>query len=205
MNTALFYRGLAVGLSIAAPVGPIGILCVRRTLAQGLALGFVSGLGAATADAAYGAIAAFGLTSLTNLLVGPQFWLRLFGGGFLVYLGYRIFFSRPVEQAATSRRGDLAGAYVSTLFLTLTNPMTILSFAAIFVGLGLGDGGEGYGPAGVLVLGVFLGSSLWWGILSSLTASLRSRVTLHGLRWVNRASAAIIGGFGLVVLAGVFR
>ncbi len=83
--------------------------------------------------------------------------------------------------------------------------MTILSFAAIFVGLGLGGGGEGYGPAGVLVLGVFLGSSLWWGILSSLTASLRSRVTLHGLRWVNRASAAIIGGFGLVVLAGVFR
>ena len=203
--TALLYRGLAVGFSIAAPVGPIGVLCIRRTLAQGFVLGLVSGLGAATADAAFGAIAAYGLTSLAALLVGHLFWLRLLGGVFLVFLGSRIFFSRPEEQPAPSRRGDLAGAYISTLFLTLTNPMTILSFAAIFVGLGLGGGGQGYGPAGVLVLGVFLGSSLWWGILSSLTASLRSRVTLRGLRWVNRASGAIIGGFGLVVLAGVFR
>jgi threonine/homoserine/homoserine lactone efflux protein len=205
VSTALFYRGLVVGFSIAAPVGPIGVLCIRRTIAQGLILGFVSGLGAATADAAYGAIAAYGLASLETLLVGDLFWLRLLGGVFLVYLGYRIFFSKPEERLTPSRRGDLAGAYISTLFLTLTNPMTILSFAAIFVGLGLGAGGQGYGPAGVLVLGVFLGSSLWWGILSSLTASLRSKVSLRGLQWVNRASAVIIGGFGLVVLAGVFR
>src|SRR3712207_2953311 len=132
----LFLEGIIIGLAIAAPVGPIGVLCIRRTLADGRTSGFVSGLGAATADAVYGAIAAFGLTLITDFLLGGASWLRLVGGAFLLYLGIKTFLARPAERAAEVRGGGLPGAYASTLFLTLTNPTTILSFVAIFAGLG---------------------------------------------------------------------
>ena len=205
MKSAFFLQGLIVGFAIAAPVGPIGVLCIRRTLAGGRISGFISGLGAATADAIYGSIAAFGLTSIATFLVSQQVWLRPVGGGFLAYMGYRIFFSKADEHGPSVPARGLAGDYVSTLFLTLTNPLTILSFAAVFTGLGLAGAGRDYSAAGLLVLGVFAGSSLWWAVLSSLTDTIRSRVHLDGLRWVNRVSGALIGGFGLVVLASALR
>jgi threonine/homoserine/homoserine lactone efflux protein len=130
----LFTTGMILGFSIAAPVGPIGVLCMRRTLAEGRHYGFISGLGAAAADAVYGAIAAFGLTLISSVLIDQQGWLRLIGGLFLCYLGMRTFFSKVSEQAADVKRGSLWAAFGSTFFLTLTNPMTILSFAAIFAG-----------------------------------------------------------------------
>src|SRR6266566_8617346 len=138
MDQSFFLRGVAIGFSIAAPVGPIGVLCIRRTLAEGRGCGFASGLGAATADAVYGCVAGFGLTSVSNLLVSQQTWLRLIGGLFLCYLGVKSFFARQARSAAASKSGALTGAYASTFLLTLTNPMTILSFAAVFAGLGLG-------------------------------------------------------------------
>ena len=197
----MLLRGLVIGFSIAAPVGPIGVLCIRRTLADGRAVGFAAGLGAATADALYGAVAGFGLTVVSTALVGRQGWLRLIGGAFLCWLGARTFLARPAEAAAQAAGGaGLLGAYASTLVLTLTNPMTILSFAAVFAGLGLGAAGGGYGAAAVLVLGVFAGSALWWLALSGAVGLLRHRVTPRGLRWVNRASGTIIAGFGLLAL-----
>ena len=197
----MLLRGLVIGFSIAAPVGPIGVLCIRRTLAGGRAAGFAAGLGAATADALYGAVAGFGLTVVSTALVGRQGWLRLIGGAFLCWLGARTFLARPAEAAAQAAGGaGLLGAYASTLVLTLTNPMTILSFAAVFAGLGLGAAGGGYGAAAVLVLGVFAGSALWWLALSGAVGLLRHRVTPRGLRWVNRASGTIIAGFGLLAL-----
>src|SRR6266705_458537 len=138
MDPSFLLRGVAIGFSIAAPVGPIGVLCIRRTLAQGRLCGFVTGLGAATADAVYGCIAGFGLTAVSNLLVSQQTWLRLLGGLFLCYLGGKPFFDKPVEKSALSSGGAVTGAYASPFVLTLTNPMTILSFAAVFAGLGLG-------------------------------------------------------------------
>ena len=197
---ALFViRGLILGFSIAAPVGPIGVLCIRRTLADGRAAGFVSGLGAATADMCYGAIAAFGLTAISSLLVGQSSWIRLVGGIFLCYLGVRTILSKPAQQAVSSGKYGLAGAYVSTLLLTLTNPTTILSFVAIFAGLGLASTG-GYGASALLVLGVFLGSTLWWLLLSTGVGMLQSRFDLRALRWVNRLSGLILLGFGLIAL-----
>ncbi len=197
----MLFRGLIIGFSIAAPVGPIGVLCIRRTLADGRAVGFAAGLGAATADALYGAVAGFGLTVVSTALVGQQGWLRLIGGAFLCWLGARTFLARPAEAAAPAARGGgLAGAYASTLVLTLTNPMTILSFAAVFAGLGVGAAGAGYGAAAVLVTGVFAGSALWWLVLSGAVGLLRHRVTPRGLRWVNRASGTIIAAFGLLAL-----
>lgn len=201
MDISFFLKGLILGLSIAAPVGPIGVLCIRRTLARGRVYGFVSGMGAATADGIYGAIAGFGLTAVSNLLVGQRVWFGLVGGVFLCYLGLRTFLVRPDAQAPElGAEGNLLSAYASTFVLTLTNPMTILSFAAIFAGLGVGNEGESLLAAGVLVLGVFSGSALWWLALSGGVSLFRGRVGPQGLRWVNRISGAIITGFGLMAL-----
>ena len=200
MDISFLLRGLIIGFSIAAPVGPIGVLCIRRTLAEGRASGLVSGLGAATADAIYGCIAGFGLTFISSILISQQGWLRLVGGGFLCYLGLKTFLARPVEQAALATGNGLIGAYASTFFLTLTNPMTILSFAAIFAGLGVASASGHYASAGVLVLGVFIGSALWWLTLSGVVGVFRTRFDPHGLRWVNRISGVIITGFGLLAL-----
>lgn len=203
MDISFLLRGLIIGFSIAAPVGPIGVLCIRRTLAEGRASGLVSGLGAATADAIYGCIAGFGLTVISSILVSQQIWLRLIGGAFLCYLGFKTFLARPAEQAASAKGDGLIGAYASTFFLTLTNPMTILSFAAIFAGLGVTRATGNYVSAGVLVLGVFIGSALWWLILSGGVSVFRTRFNPHGLRWLNRVSGAIITGFGLFALSSL--
>jgi len=200
MDIRFLLRGLIMGFSIAAPVGPIGVLCIRRTLAEGRASGLVSGLGAATADAIYGCIAGFGLMFISSIFISQQVWLRFMGGAFLCYLGLKTFLARPAEQAALAKGNGLVGAYASTFFLTLTNPMTILSFAAIFAGLGVASASGNYVSAGVLVLGVFVGSALWWLILSGGVGLFRAKFSPHGLRWVNRISGVIITGFGLLAL-----
>jgi threonine/homoserine/homoserine lactone efflux protein len=200
MDITFLLRGFAIGFSIAAPVGPIGVLCIRRTLAEGRASGLVSGLGAASADAIYGCIAGFGLTFISNFLVTQQEWLHLIGGVFLCYLGSKTFLAKPAEQAVSAEGNGLAGAYASTFFLTLTNPMTIISFAAIFAGLGLASTSGNYVSAVVLVLGVFIGSALWWLILSGGVGVFREKFNPRGLQWVNRISGAIIAGFGLFAL-----
>jgi len=200
----LFAKGLLIGLSIAAPVGPIGVLCIRRTLAQGRGFGIVSGLGAATADAVYGCIAAFGLTVVTGFLTGQQFWFQVIGGLFLCYLGVRTLGSRPAEQAAAERGERYVQAYGSTLLLTLTNPMTILSFAAIFAGLGLSSTEQSGGSSALLiVLGVLLGSACWWFLLCGIVGTVRRRLGSNALLWVNRISGLIVLGFGVASLVGL--
>jgi threonine/homoserine/homoserine lactone efflux protein len=201
----LFVKGLVIGFSIAAPVGPIGVLCIRRTLAEGRISGFVSGMGAATADALYGCVAGFGVTYISNFLMGQQFAFRLIGALFLGYLGARIFFSKPAEAPSKAEGKGLAGAYASTLFLTLTNPVTILAFAAIFAGLGLGNSGGDYTAGMLLVLGVFLGSAAWWLFLSTGVGLFRTWFNGPRLRWVNRLSGVIIGGFGFLALLSLLQ
>ncbi len=205
MGIGFLLRGLVIGFSIAAPVGPIGVLCIRRTLAEGRVAGLISGLGAATADAIYGCVAGFGLTFISNILVSQQVWLRLIGGLFLLYLGLRTFLAKPAEQVATTERKSLTGAYLSTFFLTLTNPMTILSFAAIFAGLGLAGASGDYISAVLLVSGVFLGSALWWLTLSGGVGLLRARFKRDWLQWVNRISGIIIASFGLIAVLSLTR
>ncbi len=195
------FKGLAIGFLIAAPVGPIGVLCIRRTLADGRAIGFLSGLGAATADMTYGAIAAFGLTAIQQALVSQQFWLRVVGGLFLVYLGLRTFVARPADKAAlTSAPRSALSAYLSTLGLTLTNPATIISFTVIFAGLRLAETNGDFLSAAFLVLGVFTGSSLWWLTLSGIVGFFRERFTHAWMLWVNRLAGTVILGFGVAAL-----
>jgi threonine/homoserine/homoserine lactone efflux protein len=203
LDAALLLKGVIIGLSIAAPVGPIGVLCIRRTLAEGRIAGLASGLGAATADAIYGCIAAFGLTFISGFLVSQQTWLRLIGGLFLCFLGARTLLARPAERPAAASGVGLSGVYASTFILTLTNPMTILSFAAVFAGLGLANTGGDYVSALLLVGGVFLGSASWWLLLSGGVSLLRDRFGATGLRWVSRVSGVIIIVFGIVALVSV--
>ena len=203
MYLQITLQGLLIGVSIAAPVGPIGILCIRRTLAEGRRAGFVTGLGAATADAFYGAIAAFGLTFISAFLVNQSFCLRLGGGIFLIYLGLRTFFSVPSVNdfldSTSSKKFSMLRYYASTLVLTLTNPLTILSFAAIFAGFGIGiDNSDNYLTAWSMVVGIFLGSCLWWFFLSAISGYFRNKIDGKSMIWINRISGTIIFGFGLL-------
>lgn len=200
MELSYFLRGLVIGVSIAAPVGPVGVLCIRRTLAEGRAAGFVSGMGAATADAIYGFIAAFGLTFISGFLISQQSRIRLIGGLFLVYLGVKTLLTPVANQPAQVEGRGLIGDYASTFFLTLTNPMTILAFAAVFAGLGVGAAQDDYLAAAATVLGVFLGSALWWLTLSTIVGLFRHRIGPGVLVWVNRISGLLILGFGVAAL-----
>jgi len=201
-NWLLLLRGLLIGISIAAPVGPIGVLCIRRTLSDGKLTGFLSGMGAASADMVYGAIAAFGLTVVSNLLVENAFWLRLIGGGFLLYLGVKTFLEKPADHASQATQSGYFSAYLSTFFLTITNPMTILSFAAIFAGTMLT---RETGSPIMLVLGVFLGSATWWLTLSLGVGLMRDRLTTSHMAWINRISGAIITAFGVFALLTISK
>ena len=196
-NLLLFFRGFLIGISIAAPVGPIGVLCIRRTLTEGRLKGFLSGMGAASADMVYGAVAAFGLTMITDGLVENKFWFRVIGGCFLLYLGIKTFLEKPADHAAQVKQSGYFGAYLSTFFLTITNPMTILSFAAIFAGtMNIGTTNS---PM-VLVAGVFAGSASWWLALSFGVGLMRDRLTPIHMAWINRISGIIITAFGVVSL-----
>lgn len=205
MESALFFKGFIIGFSIAAPVGPIGILCIQRTLAGGSVQGLVTGLGAATADAIYGFIAAFGLTFISNFLVEHSDGFRLIGGLFLCYLGIRAFLSKPQNQTFSVASRSTLSSYGTTFFLTLTNPMTILFFAGVFAGLGMVSESIQYASAGLMVIGVFIGSGAWWLILSGTTTILRNRMNARKLAWVNRISGFVILAFGAgAVLSTVF-
>lgn len=200
-------KGMLIGFAIAAPVGPIGLLCIQRTLTRGRWSGVLSGLGAASADALYGCIAGFGLTSLAGWLLAWQTALQILGGLFLLYLGWRTWRTPPVAEPALAQptRAGLAGDYLSTLALTATNPVTILAFLGIFAGLGLAAEGRDFASAGLLVLGVFAGSLLWWLLLAGGVGLLRGRLTPRALRGINRASGLLIAGFGGWALLTVLR
>ncbi|MBW5444458.1 LysE family translocator [Cohnella sp. CFH 77786] len=194
---AAWMQGVIMGLSIAAPVGPIGLLCIRTTLSRGKLNGFLCGLGAATADGIYGAVAVLGLTFVTQILVRQSAWIQAAGAVFLVYLAYRTI-TAPVKREGEIESGGTspyAGTYFTTLFLTLTNPMTIVSFVGIFAGMKRNAGSEA--SAMLLVLGVFAGSALWWLLLSSTVGLLRRMVSLKAMRGFNYVSGAVLLGYGL--------
>ncbi|MCU0968888.1 MAG: LysE family translocator [Rubrivivax sp.] len=193
----LFLQSLWVGLSIAAPVGPIGLLVIQRTLQRGVVVGLVTGLGAATADAAYGALGAFGVASVVQGLEAVRVPLATAGGAFLLWLAWRIWRSAPPARAAevASPQGRvLLGSFAGTFVLTLSNPATVLSFVAVFGSMA----GRGV-PASpeVMAAGVLAGSALWWLLLSAGVGLLRSRFDARAQRLVNRVSALLLAGFAM--------
>lgn len=200
----ILLKGLLLGFLIAAPVGPIGVLCIQRTLNKGRLSGFVSGLGAATADGFYGAVAAFGLVIISSFLIEQQFILRLVGGAFLLYIGIKSFYSKPQEiDASIKTNTSLVKDYLSTVLLTITNPMTIISFTAVFAGIGFLAGN--FSSALLLVIGVFLGSALWWLILSFGVEWIKSKIKNFSLDIVNKISGVVIVIFAVLILLDIFK
>lgn len=197
-----FLKGLAFGFLLAGAVGPLWILCFRRTLAHGRLFGFVSGMGVTTADAIYGFVAAFGLTAVSNFLIAQKFGLGLVGGAFLCWFGVKTLRSRPGDRPAEAPATSLVAAYSSTLALTLTNPATILAFVAIFAGLGLGSSGS-YAEASLVVFGVVLGSASWWVLLALGAGWLRTRSGPRLLRGINIVAGVSILTFGVVQLVSL--
>lgn len=200
METSFLIRGFLIGLSVAAAVGPMSVLCMQRTVHRGFFYGLVSGLGVATADGIYGCVAGFGLTVIATFLVNQQNWVRGIGGLFLIYLGCRTLLTRPAERAVAAKATSFVGAYVSTFLLTLTNPTTILSFVAIFAGIGVGGGQNSPLAALLVVGGVFLGSASWWFFLTGGISLLQAKFTSRWLLWINRLSGSVIALFGLLAL-----
>jgi threonine/homoserine/homoserine lactone efflux protein len=196
----MFLKGLVIGLAIAVPVGPVGFLCLRRTLVYGRVTGIVSGLGAATADALYGLVVAFGLTAIASFLLRIEPLLQLGGGVFLLGLGLRTARARPpamLEGGAPQPQRSLPAAYFSTLALTVGSPATILAFLAIFAGFGLGGRIDTPLHAFELVGGVFTGSALWWLGLGLGAGALRDRLHEGALRVVHAVSGGAIALLGI--------
>ena len=203
MKISFLFKGLIIGLAITTPVGPIGILCVNRTLSGGRASGFASGLGAVTADGFYSAVAAYGLTLVANIFTGHEVWFRTIGGCFLLFLGGRIFFLKPSEELMSPDKRNLIADYFSALLLNLTNPVTIVAFIAVFAGLGLGTMGKNLFSATMMVTGVVLGSTSGWAILSVITNRMRLSFRPGSLKVINRVSGSIIFGFAAAAFASV--
>lgn len=197
------FNGLLLGFSIAAPVGPIGILCLRKTLTQGRSFGFVAGLGAASADAIYGSAAALGLTIISQFLIKYASWVQLVGALFLLFLAYRTF-SSPVMHREDSgiSRTDYLRTFVTTFFLTLTNPLTILSFIGIFAGMNLASGSV---SSVYLIVGVFLGSAAWWLLLSTVVGLLRKMIGSKTMKFINLFSSLILLSFGIYSMYSAYE
>lgn len=200
MFIELFTRGLVIGFAVAAPVGPIGMLVINRTLTEGRLSGLATGLGAAVADTLYGCVGAFGLTFISNLLMGYALWTKLVGGLFLCYLGIKTIRARPGENSTAAPRIRHLVAFSTTVLLTLANPVTILMFMAVFAGLGFGSGNGTYGAASVAVAGVFTGSMLWWLILTEGLSLLRHRLAPGTIRWIYLGSGALLFLFGATAI-----
>ncbi len=203
MPVELLIQGALSGFAIAAPVGPINVLCIRRTLADGFARGLASGLGAAVADTLFGAIAAFGVASVMAFLTRWEGVLSLVGGIVLMGLGLRGLFVVPAADDGRDSGAGLVGAFASTFGMTIANPMTVLSFLAVFAAIGIGW--NGFGAATALVVGVFLGSAAWWLGLSSVVTAIRHTLSERTLLWINRGAAVAILAFGAWALLRAAR
>ena len=198
-----FFQGLGTGFAVAAIMGPIAILCIRRTLTDGQAVGLAIGLGAALADAMYALVAGFGLTLISDFLVSQQQILKFFGGVFLLYFGLRIFLEKPAMVPAAPPKGTgLIGIALSIFLLTLSNPATILSFVAIFAGLGVGAQGD-FTTTFELVFGVFIGSAAWFTILTTILSFFRKKISPSTLVTINKVSGALIMIVGAISIASI--
>ncbi len=199
MEAAVFIKGLIIGFIICAPMGPIGLFCVRKTLVDGRLAGFAAVLGASTVDALYCAIAGLGVAFISNFLTNEQNVIRLAGGLVLIIVGAKIFFAKPVEKPPADRGNGIFGDFLSAALLMFTNPLAIIVFSAAFTALGVHGWKGDYALTAALVLGVFAGSALWAPILVTVVSLFRVQFNGTQLLLANRISGAIISGFGLAV------
>ncbi len=203
MEFTFFLKGIAIGFVMAIPIGPIGIMCIRKTLTEGRLSGLIIGIGAATADLFYGCVAAFGLTIISDTLNSQRIWIRIVGGALLFFLGIKTFRAQPKDPKLKISSSGRLRSYFTVVVLTLTNPLTIFAFIAVFASFGLGDG-LSFVSAIVLVAGVFIGSCLWFFLLTSGTIIFRKKLDLVGLKWVNKIAGILIIISGFIVIGSLF-
>lgn len=203
MHMITFLKGCGIGFTVAAIVGPIALLCIRRTITDGQAVGLAIGLGAALADATYGLIAGFGLHVVSDFLLDHQFIFRICGSFFLLYLGITTFLEQPANTIANVQAHSLAKLTGSIFLLTLSNPVTILSFMAIFAGLGIDADVLNYTKAFLLVFGIFLGSMLWFTLLTTFLRYVRTKISGRVIGIINKTSGVLITAFGVAGLVSL--
>jgi len=202
MELTFFLKGIAIGFIMAIPIGPIGIMCIRKTLTEGRLSGLIVGLGAATADLFYGCVAVFGLTVISDTLSDQRIWIRIVGGALLLFLGIKTFRAQPKDPKLKISGSGRLRSYFTVVVLTLTNPLTIFAFIAVFAALGLGDG-LSFISAVLLVAGVFIGAFLWFFLLTSGTILFRKKLDLVGLKWVNKIAGILIIISGIIVIGSL--
>jgi len=202
MEPIFFLKGLIIGFGMAVPIGPLGIMCIRKTLAEGHSRGLMIGIGAATADSLYSSVAAFGLTFISDVIASQYFWLRLVGGALLLYLGIRTFRAKRKDPTIPVINKRLLESYVSAFLLALTNPVTFFAFVAVFAAFGLGHKLNVI-SACIIVIGVFTGSCLWFLTLGFVATLFRKKLDAGGLRWVNKISGVLIILSGLAAFVSM--
>ena len=202
MELTFFLKGIAIGFVMAIPIGPIGIMCIRKTLTEGRFSGLIVGLGAATADLFYGCVAVFGLTIISDTLSEQRIWIRIVGGALLFFLGIKTFRAQPKDPKIKIRSSGRLRSYITVVVLTLTNPLTIFAFIAVFAAFGLGNG-LSFFSAVLLVAGVFIGACLWFFLLTSGTILFRKKLDLVGLKWVNKIAGILIIISGFIVIGSL--
>lgn len=206
MEAEFLIKGLIVGFLASVPLGPVGVLCIQRTINKGRVSGLFSGMGAATVDAFFALVAALGLTYIINFIEEQQFYIQLVGGGVLIFLGAKIFNANPVKQIRRHRRrkNKLIEDYFSVLFLTLSNPVAIFLFVAAFAGIGMVTSKDSSLKSSLIISGVFLGAMLWWAILAFLIDLFRKRFRLKQLWWINKIAGLVIIVFGIAAMLSIF-
>jgi len=201
MDLLLLLKGLAIGFGMAVPIGPVGVLCIRKTLADGHTRGYIIGIGGATADALFASIAAFGISFISNAIATQEIWFHVAGGALLVFLGIRTYRAKRKDPVLPFENKGYVGVYLSAVVLAITNPVTTVAFMALFAAFGLNSGLTIF-RASTLVAGVFLGSTLWFMTLSFIATSFRKKLSSGGgLVWVNMFAGMliIVSGFAAFV------
>ncbi|MFC2115282.1 LysE family translocator [Bacteroidota bacterium] len=203
---AIFIKGIIIGLLVSAPLGPIGIMCIQRTLNRGYMAGFVSGLGAATADIIFAIIAGFGLTIIINFIEEQHIYFQILGGLFVLYIGYRIFNTNPVKQLKLQRlnKTRLSQDFVSIFLLTISNPLAIFLFVAIMAALKVANDLLSFFELSIMVAGIAGGAIFWWSVLASIANRFRKRIRLKSIWWLNKITGSVVFLFGLVVILSVW-
>ncbi|NVO10215.1 MAG: LysE family transporter [Bacteroidales bacterium] len=207
MAFTLLLKGIMIGLLVSIPLGPIGVICIQRTINKGRLSGFFSGIGAASADTIFAAIAGFSLTFIINFIEEKQRILEVIGGIIIMLLGIKTFYTNPVNQLKRhkKKKNKLIEDFISVLLLTITNPFAIFLFVGMFAALGLAYNGENMVLSLITIGGVFLGGSIWWFTLSSLVNMFRDKFRLKQLLWINKIAGAVIFILGVLALVNVAR
>ena len=204
--TELFIKGIIIGLLVSVPLGPVGVLCIQRTLNKGRLAGLVSGLGAAAADTIFAIIAGFGLTIIINFIEERHVYFQIIGGLFVLYIGMRIFYTNPVKQLKLQRlkRTQLSQDFVSVFLLTLSNPMAIFLFLAIMAAIKVASDKLSIIEISLLTAGIATGAIFWWFVLSSIANRFRKKIRLRSIWWMNKITGSMVFLFGLLVLISLW-